>query len=94
MKLNWVHRETTGDYIVCDDKRQIGILYEKECPELGHCWVLSIQTPGIFMRRSYIYSSPESAKAWLPREIRDEKTENELYHQVLDESYQFCPSCA
>ncbi|MDD5168374.1 MAG: hypothetical protein PHN75_06115 [Syntrophales bacterium] len=87
MKIDLVRQEKTGDYEVRDEEKRLGVLYEKECHELGHCWVFSVETPGVFELGAYIYSSPESAKEWLPREIRDEKTEGELYDQASSEVY-------
>jgi len=79
MALQLIQDKKSGDYAVRMGGKPLGILYEKDCSELGNCWVFDVKTRGLFSRDVYFYSSPDLAKEWIPKEMRNKKQEQRLY---------------
>ena len=87
MVVKLVRDKKTGDYMVRSGSKHLGVLYEKHCAVLGQCWVFDVKTKGIFGRDAYFYSSPDLAKDWIPKEIRDAAREGTLYGQSISTFY-------
>lgn len=85
MKLQLVWDKKAKEYKVRDGKKQLGTLYGMDYPETGPCWAFDVQVQGLFTRSAYFYSSPESAKEWIPKEVIDRARERELYDQASSE---------
>ena len=86
MKLSLVRQEKTGAYEIRCEGGHLGVFSEAESLEMGSVGVFSVESPGFFMRNTYIYPSPKALEEWLPKEVRDEANEDELYSRASAEA--------
>lgn len=85
MDVRLVGSEKTEDYTVTDGDKRLGVLYHQhECSVLGDCWVFDVQVKGTFARDVYYYATPETAKSWIAKEVRNEEAESVLYRQSAE----------